>query len=194
MKILEEQIPELIRNQQDRDVIKHLYKELFPVVRGYIRKNNGVEDDAYDVFQDAILYFYNQVVNHTFDSKYNVYGYIYRIAINRWFNKLKKDKRVVFGTDMDDALARNTSDLIDETIESEKQDKNIITKFISEIGEKCVELLTMRIYGDVMFEDIVIRMGFNSQAAAKMYFKRCQSKLVEAIKSDPVLVDQLRQR
>lgn len=193
MKIVEEEIPALIRNQQDKVVLTHLYKELFPSVQSYIRKNNGIADDAHDVFQDALMYFYNQVVKGTFDPKYTVYGYVYRLAINRWINKLNKDKKIVFKTELSDEIARDTSyRRIGEDTDSENSEKSIIKKIISYLGDRCEELLTLRIYGNLMFEDIMLRMDFNSEAAAKMYFKRCREKLVDAIKANPALADGLR--
>lgn len=57
MKIKEEQIPELILQQKDNLVLSHLYKELFPTVKNYIKRNKGISDDAHDVLQDAIVFF-----------------------------------------------------------------------------------------------------------------------------------------
>lgn len=193
MKVVEEQIPNLIREQKDRQVIAHLYKELFPTVRGYIRKNNGIEDDAHDVLQDAIMYFYKQVIENVFDEKYKVYGYVYRLAINRWINKLNKDKKMVFQTEMSEDMAKDSSyKTIGETEETEKNENSLLNKFVAIIGEKCVELLAYRIYSNLMFEDICLRMDFNSEAAAKMSFNRCRKKMVDAVKSNPALADQLR--
>ena len=190
MKIVEEEIPALIRNQQDKIVLSHLYKELFPSVQSYIRKNNGIADDAHDVFQDALMYFYNQVINNNYDPKYTVYGYVYRLAINRWINKLNKDKKMVFKTDVANELAK---DMAYEKVTDYSEDKkNILDKFLKYIGERCVELMTYRIYGNLMFEDIALRMGVSSEAAVKMNFKRCREKLVDAIRANPTLTDDLR--
>ncbi len=93
MKISEDQIPELIRNGKDKEVIPHLYKKVFPLVENYIRKNSGRKEDASDVFQDCLLLFYKQVIKNTFDPKYKVYGYLYRISINLWINKIKKEQK-----------------------------------------------------------------------------------------------------
>ncbi len=187
MKIVEEHIPDLIRNQQDKEVIDHLYIELFPTVKKYICSNKGNAADAYDVFQDAIIYFYKQISNNTFDAKYTVYGYLYRLAKNRWINKLNKDKKIDFNSDI---INEQTKDLSYNKTTEEDLDQNILNKFLTHIGNRCVELLTHRIYSNLMFEDIVIRMEFKSEAAAKMSFKRCREKLVEVIKSNPSLVNQ----
>jgi RNA polymerase sigma factor (sigma-70 family) len=189
MKIVEEQIPELILAQKDTLVLSHLYKELFPTVQNYIKRNNGIADDAHDVFQDAIIYFYKQVVEKTFDTKYKVYGYIYKLAINKWLNKLSKDKKMVFHSEMIDNMDGKYSE---ETSMKETSPSDFLVKYVSILGEKCVELLTYKIYSDMLFEDIVLRMKYVSEAAAKMNFKRCREKLVEIIKKNPALADQLR--
>lgn len=192
MKIVEEQIPSLIREQNDKQVLAHLYKELFPSVQRFIKKNNGIADDAYDVFQDALMYFYKQVMNNSFNSKYNVYGYIYRLAINRWINKIHKSKKIIYKPEFVEDFTSDSSFRSYGEIETNTSDKGIMGKFISYIGDKCVELMTLRIYSNLMFEDIGLRMGYNSEAATKMQFKRCREKLVEALKSNPVLAKQLK--
>lgn len=190
MKIVEDEIPNLIRQQKDKDVIGHLYDEVFPTVQRYIKKNNGIADDANDVFQDALVYFYKQVVTNTFDSKYTVYGYLFRLSINRWINKLNKDKKMVFKDEMVDQLAKDVSYIEKEEVPEEDQNK--IAQFVTTIGEKCVEVLTLRIYSNMMFEDIALRLDISSEASAKMQFKRCREKLVNLIKANPALADQLR--
>lgn len=190
MKIKEESIPALIRSQHDREVIKHLYKKLLPSVQRYITKNNGIADDAYDVFQEAIMYFYNQVVQKKFnEEKYNVYGYIYKVAIARWINKLNKDRRMVFKNEVPEYLKQHTNEAF---LYRQDEERNIVKKFLSHIGERCVELLTYRIYSNMMFDDIMLQMDFNTVGAAKMSYKRCREKLVQVVKKYPHLADELR--
>ena len=194
MKIVENQIPELIRQQKDKMVIDHLYKELFPTVQRHIKKNNGIVEDAYDVFQDAIVYFYKLVSTNKYDDeKYTVYGFIYRLAINRWINKLNKDKKMVFKTEIGEEFTKDETIIdIEDSIEVHRSEKNIIRKFVNYIGERCVELLTYRVYSNMMFEDIMYRMEFNSESATKMYFKRCREKMVTVLKENPALAAQLK--
>jgi RNA polymerase sigma factor (sigma-70 family) len=194
MKIVEKDIPDLIRQQKDKLVFAHLYKEVFPVVQNYIRKNRGIVDDAHDVFQDALMYFYKQVTNDAFDDKYTVYGYLYRISINRWINKINKDKKMVLGTEIEEHFAKDFSFVESaENISGDGASTTILKKFVNFLGDKCEELLSLRIYSNMMFEDIVLRMDLTSEASAKMQFKRCREKLIQVIKENPGLEKQLRQ-
>ncbi|GEM_PF-380040 len=193
MKIEEKQIPDLIREGKDRVVIPVLYKAVFPKVKNYITKNNGQQEDAYDVFQDAVFLFYRQIIEKTFNDKYTVYGYLYRLSINRWINKLRKDKRISFteSLDEDDSRVSYTDTEADPWRNNEEQ-TNILSTLFADIGDKCIEILTLVIYHNLLMEDIMIRTGLVSEGAVKMKLKRCKEKLYKEIEKNPVLLDKLK--
>lgn len=190
MKISEDQIPELIRNGKDKEVVPHLYKKVFPLVENYIRKNSGRKEDASDVFQDCLLLFYKQVIKNTFDPKYKVYGYLYRISINLWINKIKKEQRIQYLETVGDEAFEEEPSPWDRP--PERTDENVIKSLFSGIGEKCVELLTNTVYYNLLMEDIMIRMGFSSVDAVKMQQQRCKQKLIKEIENNPILADKLK--
>ncbi len=192
MKISEHEIPLLIKQGNDKEVITELYKIVFPKVKKYIVRHNGIKDDAYDVFQDALLYFYKQVVEDRFSDKYTVYGYVYRLSINRWLNKLKKDQRVNFTSELETSSAIEFDEEENKYLSILKEGENLLEKLFSNIGEKCVELLTYTIYYDLMAEDIALRMGFASEGAVKMQIKRCREKLYAEAEKDPSILEKIR--
>ncbi len=189
MAIKEAQIPELIRLGEDRKVVPLLYKKVLPQVEKYIQRNSGNKEDAFDVFQDALMIFYKQVVKNTFDPKYKVFGYLYRISLNLWINKIKKDRKI---------------QLVEEFIEPEPEpmelqeelfamkNPNVLESLFSGIGDKCIELLTYSIYYNLLMEDIVLRMNFPSVSAVKMQQKRCKQKLMQELDKNPALLTKLR--
>ena len=190
MNLKEAQIPDLIRLGEDRKVIPVLYKKVLPQVEKYVRLNSGYKEDAFDVFQDALLIFYKQVVKNNFDSKYKVYGYLYRISINLWINKIKKDKKIQLMGEIEEPEPEPME--IKEDVLYVK-DRNILQSLFSGIGEKCIELLTYSIYYNLLMEDIVIRMNFPSVSAVKMQQQRCKQKLMDEIEKNPSLLERLKE-
>lgn len=190
MKIKEEDIPTLIREGKDRKVIPLLYEKVLGNVEKYILKNNGKKDDAFDAFQDAIMVFYKQVITESFNEKYNVYGYIYRISINYWINRIKKDKRLTLTSEMETTYDHQIKEKDEHFVSN--GDQNILKTLFAPIGEKCIELLTYTIYYNLMMEDVMLRMNFPSVSAAKMQQQRCKRKLIDMIKKNPVLEDRLK--
>lgn len=192
MHIEEDEIPELIRKGQDRQVLPVLYKTVFPKVKSYILKNNGRADDAYDVFQDAVLLFYKQVIDKSFNEKYTTFGYLYRLSLNRWINKLKKDKKLTFTDSFQEMhLLEEVSPEAFNPLEKLYKNNNLLVELFSNIGEKCIEILSFTIYSNLMIEDIMLRTGLNSEGAVKMKIKRCKEKLLKEVKKNPGLKSKL---
>lgn len=192
MDIKEEDIISLIKSGKDREVVPVLYKKVYPLVEYYIVRNSGNKDDASDVFQDALLLFYKQIVGNTFNEKYKVYGYLYKICLYKWMNKAKKNKKIKFVEEIEDL------DYLAEAEQSHESkstaDENIIRTLFSSIGEKCIELMTYTTYSSMLLEDIMTRMDFNSVAAVKMQLKRCKEKLLKQLEENPSLINQLRNK
>ena len=191
MQIQEKEIPSLIKQGKENEAINVLYKKVFPKVKSYILKQNGRSEDAYDMFQDAILYFYKQILEGSFNEKYTVFGYVFRLSINRWINKIKRDQKIQIREEVPEALEMDLDRKFYEMEEGMKQGK-ILELIFEGVGDKCREILTYALCYDLMIEDIMARMGLVSEGAAKMQVKRCKEKLYKSIEENPMLIKQLK--
>lgn len=189
MKIREEQIPDLIRQGKGKEAIPLLYEKVFPLVKKYIGSHGGIKDDAFDLFQDALVDFYAQVIKGHYKEHYKVYGYLFKFCVHRWINQLKRSKKIELREDLSVFDHR-------EAVEAEYQllgkEENLLRTLFAPIGDKCIELLTHTVFHNMLMEDIVLRMGFASLAAAKMQHLRCKQKLAEEIEKHPELVNRLK--
>ena len=93
MKFTDQEILERIRTGDDNKVLAYLYQKQWPPIKRYIMKNSGTEEEAQDVFQDAILAFYKQVKLNKFKEGYEIGGFIFSVGRNFWINKVKKDQK-----------------------------------------------------------------------------------------------------
>lgn len=185
--IKEDDIPRLIKTGNDEVVMKHIYSQVLPIVKRYVVKNSGTIDDAMDIFHDALMLYYEQVLTGVFDEKYKTYGYIYRISMFRWINKCKKDKKLVLVDVLPDL------EQFPERTESTPQGLNVIKELFSKLGEKCAELLNYTIFTDVLMEDIMFKMGFSSVDAVRMQHMRCKQKMLKIVQDRPELIEKLRE-
>lgn len=190
MKIKQEDIVGMMRGGQDKKIIDHLYKTIYPKFSKYVTSRNGNREDAADVFQEVIVLFYKQVMNNTFNEKYKVYGYLFTVCVNKWINFMRKTKNISFT----DELEVGTYEIEDHdsgfTLPSNR--KNLLTQFFGDLGEKCLELLTYTIYQNMLMEDIALRMGLQSADAAKMQTYRCKQRLFKKLEDNPELKAQLK--
>jgi len=194
VSIKEEDIISLVKSGKDREAIPVLYKKVYPLVERYIVRNSGNKDDASDIFQDALLLFYKQIIRNSFNEKYKVYGYLYKICLYKWMNKAKKNSKIKFVDEIENLEPAGF--IVHEEMEEiiANPDENIIRKLFTPIGEKCIELLTFTTYSSLLLEDIMIRMEFNSVSAVKMQLKRCKEKLLKEIDENPSLINQLKNK
>lgn len=191
MNIQEDQIPHLMRQGKDKEVVPLLYKKVFPIVKKYIVSHGGEKEDAFDLFQDALVDFYSQVMRGEYKEQYKVYGFLFRYSINKWINKVKRNKKIVLKEDLSDFENIGVPHIEYTFL---KKEDNLLRTLFAPIGEKCIELLTYTVFYHMLMEDIVLRMGFPSEAAAKMQHLRCKQKLAEEIEKRPHLLDRLKER
>jgi RNA polymerase sigma factor (sigma-70 family) len=154
---------------------------MFPKVKAYICSHSGNEDDALDIFQDAMVALCKQIKSGKFDSKYEIAGFLYSICRNLWINKVKREKRNVA---MPDIIEQADSyDYSNDIITTEKE--KVLKEIISKLGEKCFQLLQFSVYEDYSGSEICELMGFTSIDAVKTQKYKCKQKLISLFEIYP---------
>lgn len=87
-------IPECLRCCRDSS-IGTIYKECLPAVKFMVFSNSGTEDDAVDIFHDALLIMLKNSQKPGFSLTCSIKTYIYSISFNLWQKELKKRARQV---------------------------------------------------------------------------------------------------
>ena len=105
--------------------LKELYRRLFPIIKSYIQKNNGTEEDAADIFQDAIVVFYEKVRLNQFQLTSTIRTYIYSVCRHLWLNKLRAHKKVISLTDENNAVAVDPQNL--NVLGSDDKNKHLMS-------------------------------------------------------------------
>lgn len=183
----DKQILEAIRGEQNRDVLKSLYISVLPNVERYIGKNSGSKEEAFDMFQDAIMVFFKQVRSNKFDeNKYKVTAYLHAICKNMWINKVKR-KSLENNWVKQQANDKEVEISIEENMISDER-KNILEKLFESMGEDCKKLLHYSIYQDLSAREIAEKMGSNENSIRVQSF-RCRKKLRDMVQANASLLN-----
>ena len=186
----DQEIIESIQQGKDKEVVKSLYDSVLPNIRKYVCSNNGTYEDAFDVFQDALLVFFKLVATGKFDAdKYKVHGFIHTVSKNLWINHSKRKAHAL------NWEKRKERDDLDPTVLENligEERKSALAVAFQSLGEKCVEILTLFFYQKLSLKEIAEKIGNTSEEAVKVKSHRCRKALGDIIKSNKALTELLR--
>lgn len=157
------------------DALNRLYVTYFPMVLQFILNNNGDEDDAKDVYQEAIIVLYNKVKSGDFELSSKLKTYIYAVGRRIWLKKLaQQSKKTSNITDFEDVLA------VDDDMEQHEQRDLQFDKMkvaLDHLGEPCKTIIQdFYIHGQSM-QDICEKFGYTNTDNAKTQKYKCLQRL-----------------
>jgi len=148
-----------------------LYQEAFPAVAHYVSKTGGTFEAAKDVFQDALVIYYEKTREAHFAIE-NEKAYLLGIARNTWLTK-----RQPTGLDINLSTTRHL--VAEETVEVSE---NRVLMFLERSGKKCMELLQAVYYEKLPMKTIATRFGFSGERSATVQKHKCLEKVRESVK------------
>ena len=86
-------------------VLDRLYQLYFPMVVKLVTRNNGTEDDAKDIFQEALMVLYDKIQRKDLTLSSSFKTYLYAVCKNLWLKSLyKKDRYMYSISDLEDSM------------------------------------------------------------------------------------------
>ncbi len=189
MEAIDREIIDSIKEGKNQWVLNSLYKKTLPKIKALIRKMNGSEQDALDIFQEAVIVFYREVKLNKIKDDTNIDGFIYTVARNLYLNKLRTINRMeVFNDNYENQLSENPA--VERHLEM-KDSESEMMKLLDYLGEKCKELLKALAFEDLDYEEAAAKLGFASSDVVKTQKSRCKKKLELLLDENPTLFKKL---
>ncbi len=178
----EELLNGILKN--DNLVLQYIYKSYFYKVNFYIRKNSGNDDDAHDIFQEAIIVIYRKLK----DNKLQITGctletYLFAVCKMLWLKQLesRRNEQLDFYDNQEQFEDVDTEDL-QEVIEKNERYK-LYQKHFKNLGKDCQKILQLY-FDKVPLRQVAQIMGYKSEMYAKKRKYKCKEYLVKSIKQD----------
>jgi len=151
-----------------------LYNRFYVVIQRFIIANKGTEEEAKDVFQEAIITLYENIKNGKFEQKSSIKTYLYSTGKYLWFNELKKKKKMQL-TELNNETT-TSGDFADFNDKQPDQDTQLIA-LLARMGDTCRNILTMYYYKKLSMKEIAYQLNFGSPESAKVQKNKCMNKL-----------------
>ena len=157
----------------DEQALEIVYQKNYRMMVRLVTSNNGTEEEARDVYQEAVVVFWQKAIKGDLVLTSKMSTYIYSICLNLWRKELERKKRYT-SEEKDSA----------QVIEHDKAEKaRIIRECIERLDETCRNVLTYYYFDGMSMKDIAEKVGFANTDTAKTKKYKCKKKLDELIKS-----------
>jgi len=156
-------------------MLKRIYKGYFPMVLQLVLSNNGNEDDAKDIYQEAIIVLYSKVKSGNFELSCKLKTYIYSICRRLWLKRLNQMSR--YGGDIRDfqefiPVEEDLTNHEEKDIQFEK-----MAGALGLLGEPCKTIIEdFYIYNRSM-QEICEKFGYTNADNAKTQKYKCLQRL-----------------
>ena len=156
-------------------VLKRLYTTYFPMILQLIINNNGNEDDAKDIYQEAIIVLYNKIKSGEFELSSKLKTYIYSVCRRLWLKRLSQMNR--YGGDIRDFEEYlPVEDEVDNHNERDTQ-FNKMENALQLLGEPCKTIMEDFYIHNRSMQDICELFVYTNADNAKTQKYKCLQRL-----------------
>ena len=167
----------------DTQILKWVYQNWGGMLKHYVLKNSGNEDDAKDLVQITITKLWENLSQQKYDDRHNkLKSYFWQIGVNTWLYELRQRKRKLTILSDSPELG-NTADDFDEEAGFwlVLRDERIAAVFnaLDTLKAPCHQLLTRFYLANETLKDLAVEMNKNYDNLKKNLFD-CRTKLRKA--------------
>ena len=159
----------------DKQAIETIYRANFAMIQSFILNNSGSQDDARDIFQEAMIVLFEKSRSDSFELSSQLKTYIYSVCRRLWLKRLNQMQRYSGSLENVEETVQVEEDL--ETHEKRNTDFNLMETAMSKIGEPCKSLLDAYYIQKKHMQEIAADFGYTNADNAKTQKYKCLMRL-----------------
>ncbi|NCP85367.1 MAG: sigma-70 family RNA polymerase sigma factor [Bacteroidetes bacterium] len=149
-----------------------LYKNYYKSIEYYILNNSGTQNDAEDIFQDAMLVLLDKLNRDDFRLTATLKTYLFAICKNLWFKRLRNPMHkyeVALDEEMSDSLYEEYSSAIEEETNAIDQ----VSVLMSKVTHHCNQLLNAMFFEQKNIDQVKEEFGYTTKHNAQNQKYKC---------------------
>jgi DNA-directed RNA polymerase specialized sigma24 family protein len=167
--------------QHNREAtLTELYRRTFPMVRRRVQRLGGTEQDAQDVFHDALVIFYEKAIGGTLVLTAAASTYLVSISQNLWRQELSRRHRNAAVEWPEDEAPLTEEPNVTETDSAEAFS---VLGYVEQLGEKCKSILLSFYYFQQPLEQIATTHQYSSVRSATVQKFKCLERLRKSVRA-----------
>ena len=156
--------------------LSRLYRQAWPAVRRHVLRHHGTAHDAQDVFQDALVVFYEKAVAGQLTLTASPSTYLVAVSRHLWLRELNRRSRLPQSSLTDDHEDLPDGAELAETPLS-------ILDYVQQLSEKCRNVLVAFYYFNEPLAQIAAQHDFGSIRSATVQKFKCLERLRNAVRN-----------
>lgn len=161
----------------DNRSIHKIYKSFYPSIAHMIISNNGSDEEAKDIFQEAVMVLYDKITQQKFELSSKLSTFLYAVSRRLWLKQLSRkghSTNTLDISDFEDILH------VEEDLQQHQEIENKFDQMneaMIQLGEPCQTLLKDFYIKNLSMQDITNKFGYTNSDNAKTQKYKCLQRL-----------------
>ena len=173
--------------------MRSIYKKNYPVLRAFIHKNGGTEEEVKDILQEVLLKFVEKFRDQLLNDIKNPYGYVFNACKNQWLNSRRGANRF---SEIGDKIVeeRPGVDLNAQENLEQRDLKQAVHELLGKLGDTCRKLLIWSLGEGIDMKSVAKSLAYQNAQTAMNRKSKCKKQLKELVSGHTAyqkLIDQL---
>jgi RNA polymerase sigma factor (sigma-70 family) len=157
----------------DEKALEYLYKKYYRMMIKLVISNNGSEQEGKDIYQEALIVFWQKAMSGNFTLTSKISTYLYSICLNLWRKELDRKSKL-------SNEEKDGTEYLDEDLQERMK---IIQECIEQLGDNCKKILMYYYFDGMSMKDISEKLGLANTDTAKTKKYKCKKRLDQLIKT-----------
>ncbi len=178
-------------------ILEYLYSEYYPQVKRIVLKHGGQEQDAMDLFQEALIIIFKRLTQNELVIKSSFHNYFIVLCRFIWFRQKNINISYDTGEQPDESTLNNkpNTDTLPEGVEIKvyheyisNQNEKIYQRHYRKLSGDCKRVLKMY-FRKKSFRQIAKKMEYSGEDYARRKKYLCMQQLMKMISRDPEYIE-----
>lgn len=159
----------------DKSAVEAIYSDNYGVIQNLVLNNNGSEEDAKDIFQEALIVLYEKSKSVEFELNCQIKTYLYSVSKRLWLKRLQKSSRYELQSNGFEETVYVEDDI--GVHEKRNNEYGMMEFAMSHIGEPCKSILEAYYIRKQNMQEIAEHFGYTNSENAKNQKYKCLVRL-----------------
>lgn len=182
---------EIIRQLTMTDInapLQWLYRNYYKEVTKMVTFNGGDENDAADIFQEAILVFVEMVKTNRYRGESSIKTFLYAVARNLWNKEIRTRSRRA-NREIKYSKDENGEEFELRDVFFDKEMQQTLENLYKKIGNTCRDILKGFYYDDLSMKELLQKFNYENEQVLRNKKSMCMKKIKTVLQENKSLTD-----